>query len=159
MIRPTIAADLKAIKLVIDATDMFPSEMLDDMIAAYLANPTGGEFWLTDDDDEKDGGPVGIAYCAPERMTEGTWNLLLIAEHPKRQGQGRGTAILRHVEQALTSRGERVLLVETSGLPTFERTRAFYLKNGYDQEARIRDFYKAGEDKIVFRKALSARQA
>jgi hypothetical protein len=41
-------------------------------------------------------------------------------------------------------------------LPTFERTRAFYAKNGYDQEARIRDFYKSGEDKIVFRKALTA---
>ena len=22
-----------------------------------------------------DGGPVGVAYYAPERMTEGTWNL------------------------------------------------------------------------------------
>jgi GNAT superfamily N-acetyltransferase len=159
VIRPAITADIEALKLVIDATDMFPSEMLDDMIAPYFANPAGGEFWLTDDDDEKRGGPVGIAYCAPERMTEGTWNLLLIAQHPTHQGQGRGTAILRYVEQMLASRGDRVLLVETSGLPAFERTRAFYLKNGYDKEARIRDFYKAGEDKIVFRKALNAEQA
>ena len=159
MIRPTVSADLDALKLVIDATDMFPSEMLDEMIAAYLANPDGGEFWLTDIDDADNAGPVGIAYCAPEPMTEGTWNLLLISEHPTRQGQGRGTAILKHVERALASRGERVLLVETSGLPTFERTREFYRKNGYDLEARIRDFYKAGDDKIVFRKALNAREA
>lgn len=158
MIRPTVAADLPALKQVIDSNELFPSEMLDDMIAAYFANPASGEFWLTDED-EKDGGPVGVAYCAPERMTEGTWNLLLIAEHPTRQGQGRGAAMLKYVERALMSRGQRVLLVETSGLPSFERTREFYRKNGYDLEGRIRDFYNAGEDKIVFRKALNAKQA
>ena len=64
--------------------------------------------------------------------------------------------MLNHVEHALALQGARVLLVETSGLPTFERTREFYRKNGYDLEARIRDFYKAGDDKIVFRKALNA---
>ncbi len=90
------------------------------------------------------------------RMTDGTWNLYLIAVRPDRQGQGRGGALLRHVEQALAVRGARILLVETSGLPALERTRAFYRKCGYDQEARIRDFYKAGDDKIVFRKALAA---
>lgn len=43
-----------------------------------------------------------------------------------------------------------------SGLDSFELTRSFYRKNGYDEEARIRDFYRAGDDKIVFRKALDA---
>ena len=66
---------------------------------------------------------------------------------------------MRHVEQALAARGGRVLLVETSGLPGFERTRAFYRKLGYDEEARIREFYQAGEDKVVFRKALGAAAA
>ncbi len=68
---------------------------------------------------------------------------------------GRGTALLRHVEQVLAERGERVLLVETSGLPAFERTSAFYRRCGYDVEARIRDFYQTGEDKIIFLKALA----
>jgi GNAT superfamily N-acetyltransferase len=93
----------------------------------------------------------------PERMTEGTWNRYLIAVHPDVQGTGVGTAMLHHIEQLLATRGERVLLVETSGLDSFARTRQFYLKANYEQEARIRDFYQAGEDKIVFRKALMAR--
>jgi ribosomal protein S18 acetylase RimI-like enzyme len=80
----------------------------------------------------------------------------MIAVRPDRQRQGRGAALLRHVEQALAARDGRLLLVETSGLASFERTRAFYRKCGYDEEARIRDFYKAGEDKVVFRKALAA---
>ncbi len=52
-------------------------------------------------------------------MTEGTWNLYLIAVHPDRQREGRGAALLRYVEQALIVRGEHLLLVETSGLATW----------------------------------------
>jgi ribosomal protein S18 acetylase RimI-like enzyme len=66
--------------------------------------------------------------------------------------------LLGHVEQALTARGGRLLLVETSGLPSFERTRAFYRKCGYEEEARIRDFYAAGVDKVVYRKALAVQE-
>ena len=151
---PTIRAiapdDLPALKALVDANDLFPSEMLDDMTAAFLKGEGGDDLWLAADDGE----PVAVAYCAPERMTQGTWNLLLIAVRPDRQGRGVGTALTSHVERALIERGERVLLVETSGLPEFERTRAFYRKAGYEEEARIRDYYQAGEDKVVFRKAL-----
>jgi ribosomal protein S18 acetylase RimI-like enzyme len=40
------------------------------------------------------------------------------------------------------------------GIPAFERPRAFYRKNGYIEEARIREFYEAGADKVVFWKHL-----
>lgn len=150
--RPVTRGDVSDLKLLIDATGLFPSDMLDDMLAPYfMQGPDGTQSWLVDDD----GGLAGVAYYAPERMTEGTWNLYLIAVHPMRQGKGRGSALLRKVEARLAARGERVLLVETSGLPEFEQTRAFYRNNGYDEEARIRDFYRAGEDKVVFRKALA----
>jgi len=150
-IRPVVPGDVPALKALIDAAGLFPSNMLDDMLAPYFEQERDGpQVWLTGDE----GGPVAVAYYAPERMTEGTWNLYLIAVHPERQGRGRGSALLRHVEAALAARGERVLLVETSGLPAFEQARAFYRGNGYGEEARIRDFYQAGEDKVIFRKAL-----
>ncbi len=151
-IRPVTSDDGGALKALIDAVGLFPSDMLDGMMAGYFNGDAASGFWLTLDD----GSPVAVAYYAPERMTQGTWNLYLIAVHPDRQGQGRGAALLRHVEQVLAARGERVLLVETSGLPSFERTRTFYHKCGYEQEARIREFYQAGEDKVIFRKALDA---
>ena len=87
-------------------------------------------------------------------MTEGTWNVLAIAVHPDAQGRGHGSALMRHIEASLAERGERVLLVETSGVPAFDRTRAFYRGLDYDEEARIRDYWAAGDDKVVFRKAL-----
>ena len=151
-VRPIVPGDVPALKALIDATGLFPSDMLDDMLAPYFEQgQAGSQSWLTDDDD----GPVAVTYYAPERMTEGTWNLYLIAVHPQHQGKGRGSALLRRVEAALAGRGGRVLLVETSGLPEFSRTRAFYLANGYAEEARIRDFYQAGEDKVIFRKVLA----
>jgi GNAT superfamily N-acetyltransferase len=157
-IRAVAPSDVPALKAVIDATGMFPSEMLNGMLADYLGGRGVQEFWLTAVEDGNDQ-PFAVAYCAPERMTSGTWNLLLIALHPDRQGRGNGAEILAYVERLLAAQGERVLLVETSGLPAFGRTRAFYARCGYDEEARIRDFYAAGEDKVVFRKALSLSPA
>lgn len=155
MIRPITPDDTAALIALADATGLFqPNELevLGEMLTDYFSGNSGSDrVWITDDDN----GPVGVAYYAPEPMAYGTWNLYLIAVRPDRQGQGRGTALLRYIEQTLTARGARLLLVETSGLPSFERTRAFYRKCGYDEEARIRDFYKAGEDKIIYRKALS----
>ena len=149
-IRSVKPEDLPALKIVIDANKLFPSDMLDEMILDYFSNESN-DYWLTYDD----GKPVAIAYCAPEKLTEGTWNLYLIAVHPDYQGARLGTSMLQHLEQRLADRGERVLLVETSGKTSFERTREFYRKCGYEQEARIREFYQAGEDKIVFRKLLT----
>jgi ribosomal protein S18 acetylase RimI-like enzyme len=149
-IRALTRDDMAAVRGVIDATGLFPGELLDDMTAGFFNGEAGDDFWLTLDE----GGPLAVAYCAVERMTSGTWNLLLIAVHPDFQGQGRGAGLLRHIESTLAARSGRLLLVETSGLPDFERTRSFYRTCGYNTEACIRDFYQAGEDKIVFRKAL-----
>ena len=156
MIRPATPDDKKALMAIAEAIGMFSSQELLElggMLTEYFYGNLGNDhFWSTYDDGE----PVGVAYYAPEQYAYGTWNLYFIAVHPDRQGEGIGGQLLRYVEQMLVSRGERLLLVETSGLPNFERTRAFYRKNGYDEEARIREFYKAGDDKIIFRKALTA---
>ncbi len=149
-IRPSKPNDLDCIKKIIDAVDLFPSEFLDGMFLSGGNDAEQSEFWITFDD----GSPVAVAYCAPEAMTSGTWNLLLIAVHPERQSEGIGAEMMSYVESKLASIGTRLLLVETSGTDAFARTRAFYKKLNYEEEARIREFYSAGDDKIVFRKAL-----
>ena len=155
MIRPTIPNDTNALLALANAAIGFePNELeeLSKMLTDYFnSDNESGHFWLTDDDN----GVVAAAYCAPEKMTNGTWNLLFLAVRPDRQGQGCGTAMIRYVEQILRERGERLLLIET--LASFERTRKFYCKCGYEEEARIRDFYDSGYDKIVYRKVLGER--
>lgn len=158
MIRPITPDDTSALMALVNSIGFQPSELeeLSELLADYFSRKMDSDHvWITDDED----GLVGVAYYAPERMTNGTWNLYLIAVRPDYQGQGRGTALLRYVEQTLAARGARQLLVETSGLASFERTRAFYRKCGYEEEARIRDFYQAGDDKIVYRKTLVAQRS
>lgn len=154
MIRPTTPNDLTAVLALASAAMSFAPEELEELktiLADYFSGKTAHHFWLTDDGDD---GLVAAAYCAPERMTNGTWNLLFIAVHPDYQGQGRGTALIADIEQRLATHNAHLLLVET--LASFEHTRDFYRKCDFKEEARIRDFYELGADKIVYRKILTA---
>ncbi len=150
-IRNVQKKDLESLKAVIDSSELFPSEYLDGMIENYFENEDSDDIWLTVDGEKN---PIAVAYCAPEQMTEGTYNLYLIAIHKSKQGQGIGAAIMEYVENLLREMNQRILIVETSGLPEFELTRKFYDKCNYTKEARIRDFYQEGDDKIVFWKKL-----
>jgi ribosomal protein S18 acetylase RimI-like enzyme len=149
-VRPLVRGDLTRVAYLVEANAMFPSEMLEDMTAAYFAGERDVQRWIVADT----GTVAGVAYTVPEPLTEGTWNTLCICVDPEAHGQGVGMALMQHIEDELRAQGARVLLVETSGTPGFERTRRFYDMLGYTREARIRDYYTAGDDKIIFRKAL-----
>jgi GNAT superfamily N-acetyltransferase len=150
IIRATIPADTDAIARIAEATGLFPADMLDDMIAGYF-DRTKPDIWFTAMAKNQ---PVGFCFCEPERMTVGTWNLLAIGVTPDLQGRGTGAQLVRHLETMLAQQGHRVLLVETIDAPDFVRTRSFYLAHGFVEEARIREFYEAGADKLVFWKHL-----
>lgn len=153
MIRPTVAADHDALIALATATGLFEPDQTQ-LLAKMMQSPAEEEVWFTDDDGK---GPVGVAYLVPEKMTHGTWNLCWIAVHPDQQKQGRGKAILSHIEQWLMEQGERILLVETAGTDDFDYVRQFYADNGFEPEARIRDFYDSEVDKIIFRKTLTPK--
>jgi GNAT superfamily N-acetyltransferase len=144
--------DLENLKIVIETSGLFPPDLLDEMMTDYFVNPETQAIWLTK---EANGTPIAITYCAPEKLTEGTYNLYLIAVHKDYQGKSVGSELMNYVENLLKSQGKRILLVETSGLPEFELTRKFYDKCSYNREAIIRDFYRDGEDKVVFWKKLT----
>ena len=151
-IRVINKGDLDELKTVIDTSGLFPPDLLDGMMSDFFINPETQDIWLTKLINEK---PVAIAYCAPERLTAGTYNLYLIAVHKDLQGKGIGRELMSYIENLLSSAGNRILLVETSGLPEFELTRTFYDNCRYNREAVIRDFYSEGEDKVIFWKKLT----
>lgn len=143
-------ADLQSIGLVINQTGLFPSDLLPSMAQPYLSGEAP-HHWLVALQGDR---PVGFAYAEPERMTDGTFNLLAIAVEPQSQGSGIGKAIVAELITRLRGQGGRVLIVETSSLAEFAATRAFYDDQGFSREAQIRDFYAAGEDKLIFWKRL-----
>ena len=155
MFRPAQPADTPDLVAMTAATGVFkPSEVdtlrevLDDYYAYEMA--AGARCFVL----EQKGELVGFEYHAPEPMTDGTWTLWWIVVKPHTQGRGLGARLLRHAEDDARARGARVLFIETSGMPQYDPTRRFYLKYGYDQEARLRDYYAPGDDQVVFRKAL-----
>ena len=150
--RPAAHDDIQAIRQVLDDTDLFPVDMLDELIAPFLEDPSNPVRWFVHE--HANGEIIGFGFYRPEPLTEGTWNLIAIGVREHAQGCGAGAAMMHYVEAAL--RSERVLLVETSGLPQYARTRNFYLRCGYTHEATIRDYWAEGDDKIVFWKALGA---
>lgn len=166
MIRTATAADQSALVELARATGLFEAEELEffsAMMSDCFNGDMPGHAWLVLDGElsSEDGEPstedpalVGGAYFAPETMADGVWNLWFIGVHPDHQGKGHGSTLLAAVEEIVHQNGARILLVETSGTDDMELTRRFYVKANYDQEARIRDFYKAGDDKVVFRKAF-----
>ena len=58
------------------------------------------------------------------------------------------------VEEELRQRGARVVRVETSSLEGQGGARRFYEKTGYRLSGAIENFYKEGDDLLVFAKVL-----
>jgi ribosomal protein S18 acetylase RimI-like enzyme len=155
MIRSTKPSDTQHLVTLAEATGVFKPheivalrEVLDDYFAFEHEH---GHVAITY---ETHGEIMGFAYYALTPMTEGTWDLYWIAVSKRTQAKGIGGQLLKHIEDDIRNRKGRILLIETSALPHYELTRKFYVKHGYDQESRIRDYYSDGDDLIVFRKRL-----
>lgn len=139
------------------ASELFGPEdamIVDTMMADYFAREHDHGHACVVDIDDATGEPVAVAYWEPAKATDRSWYLTMIGVSRARHRQGRGAALLHHVEQQLHGDGQRLLLVETSSTPAFAQARSFYRSCGYDEEARVRDFYEAGDDMVLFRKAL-----
>ena len=87
-------------------------------------------------------------------MTDRTWELLMLMVQADCQGQGIGSRLLKAVEEELRTIHGRMLLIETSSIPEFERTRQFYRHLGYSESACVPDYYARGVGKVTFTKLL-----
>lgn len=151
-IRKIVKDDLVHLKRVLNSIELFPAEMLEEMISDYFDNPDTQDFWFTATENNI---PVSIGYCAPEKLTDGTFNLYAIGVRRDIQGKGIGNKMMKYLENQLRIQGRRILIVETSGTDDFELTRKFYENLNYNKEAVIRDFWREGDDKVIYWKKLN----
>ncbi len=101
-------------------------------------------------------GEVGGYEChGPTPLTIGTFDLYWIAVDPRAQKRGYGRILLRGAEDDTRNRGGRLLLIETSSQASYDATIRFYKRAGYRLEARIQDFYKPGDDKLIVAKNIA----
>ncbi len=96
----------------------------------------------------------GYACYGPVPLTQGVYDLYWIVVDPASQGKGFGRDLLAYVERDVISRGGRMVLIETSSQESYGATIRFYEHSGYHLAARIRNFYRVGDDKLIFQKDL-----
>ncbi|HYS55412.1 MAG TPA: GNAT family N-acetyltransferase [Thermoanaerobaculia bacterium] len=152
-IRPVRPRDRAAIEDFLRASENFTAEevgtaleLIDEALAGddeYIVNVLSA-----------DGRVVGYECHGPASLTVGTYDLYWIAVDPRAQRQGYGRRLLRAAEEDVARRAGRLLLIETSSKPSYAPTVEFYKRNGYHLDARIRDYYRLGDDKLVFAKEI-----
>ncbi|MFH1808582.1 MAG: GNAT family N-acetyltransferase [Pseudomonadota bacterium] len=103
---------------------------------------------------EHAGQVVGYVCWGHTPCTVATFDLYWIAVDPSTQGLGVGRRLVERCEQAVREQDGHLVLIETAGKPGYDATRAFYLRTGYLEEARLRNFYAPGDDKVIYAKTL-----
>jgi ribosomal protein S18 acetylase RimI-like enzyme len=106
---------------------------------------------------EEGGRAAGFACFGSVPLADGAFDLYWIAVDPACHGRGVGAELVEHVERAVAAQGGRLVVVETSGRSDYDRTRRFYERLDFEVAARIRDFYRPGDDKVVYVKSLGSR--
>ena len=147
MLRPVTREDGPAVLDLVVAAGMFPPDEADFLLEALVA--VDGTTCLVDDAD--DGlGLASVLLYRPEQAADRAFDLTMIAVRPDLQGSGRGAALMHHAERDLRERGQRMLVVRTSGTTQYDRTRAFYRGRGYSEDARVPDYWTDGDDLVMY---------
>ncbi|MBI5474363.1 MAG: GNAT family N-acetyltransferase [Ignavibacteriae bacterium] len=135
-------------------TDVFTADEIEialELIHAVLDKPDQKDYLIRVYDD----GEVRGYYCiGPTPATTSTYDLYWIATKPSVHGKGIGRLLNAHAEELIRSRGGSLVIAETSSTPRYDKTRAFYVKAGYEEVACIRDYYRAGDSLVVYGKYL-----
>lgn len=97
---------------------------------------------------------LGYICYGPTPMTQGSYDLYWLATDPAHRGQGVAAALCAAMEAELRGQGGRLVRVETSTTDGYGAAHRFYERAGYPEAARLRDFYKPGDDLIILLKSL-----
>lgn len=154
-IRPMTRGDKPAVMRFLPSIPEFkPEEILvaEELIDCYLGDPAGSGYHIAVA--EVDSLVKGYICYGPTPLTQSTWDMYWLAVAPESQGGGLGRALVAFAEAQIRAAGGRLVLIETASKPEYEKTRRFYLWQGYELVCRIPDFYEPGDDRLTFQKRL-----
>jgi ribosomal protein S18 acetylase RimI-like enzyme len=155
MIRNLENKDRDVIERILIDTKNFNTDEIEiamELIDFYLKDAKQKDYEIFVDDNE--GVINGYVCIGPRPLTEGTYDLYWIAVNPNVQSKGIGSKLINYIEEHLKGRAARLVLIETSGKPSYEKERRFYEKNLYDKFVEIEHFYKEGDSLVVYGKYL-----
>lgn len=156
-VRELRASDRAALERIVRGTGAFSEDEVEvalELVDAGLGPQDEDPYRFLVAEDER-GEPVGYACYGHVPMTEGVYDLYWIVVDAAQQGRGVGKALLRATEADVARLGGRIVIIETAGKPEYAAQRAFYERAGCTEVARIRDFYRVGDDKVVYARYLA----
>jgi len=154
-IRPLAANDKPAIMRILQQVPEFePEEVVvaEELIDCYLQDSVASGYLILVA--ESDSMLAGYVCYGNTPLTKGTWDIYWMAVDPSKQSKGIGKALLSSAEEDIASRKGRLIIIETSSKPMYEKTRQFHRARGYERIGRIADFYAPGDDKLIYQKRL-----
>ena len=160
-IRPIVKKDRPAVLELIHSTGMFTQEeeqVATEVIDVCLTKPDQRDYIIVVIENEQ-GAIVGYVCYGARPMTEGVVDLYWLAIHPGKHRQGYGKALIQWVEKTVREKKGRLILIETSSKDKYAPTRHFYQSLGYVENTRIRDFYRPGDDLLIYCKYLKPEGA
>jgi ribosomal protein S18 acetylase RimI-like enzyme len=135
------------------AAGMFGHGEADFLAEGALASrDDGSRCFVQEAEDGR--GLASVLFYRPEDAADRAFDLTMIAVRPDLQGGGRGATLMRYAEKDLRDRGQRLLVVRTSGTAQYDKTRAFYRSLGYAEHAHVPDYWTDGDDLVLFTKRL-----
>jgi GNAT superfamily N-acetyltransferase len=160
-LRELRASDRAPLERILRATGLFHDEemavaleLIDHGLSGAREEPTSYRFRVAV---QPEGRLLGYVCFGLAPLSDGVFDVYWLAVDPTQQGGGIGTVLLRVAEEEVARRGGRMLLIETGGKASYAQTRAFYEKHGYRELARIPDFFRIGDDKVIFGRAMGVR--
>lgn len=141
-------------KILQNTPEFKPSEVAvaEEVIDSYLQDPIKSGYYVSVY--EANSAIIGFICYGPTPLTDGTWDIYWMAVSREKQGQGIGHVLMDAAEREIRKAKGRLAIIETSSIPSYEKTRRFHMNQGYEIIARIPDFYTPGDDKIIMRKHL-----
>ena len=158
-LRPINPRDRSRIKEMVISSGKFNQEEIETALElvdeALEQGEESGYFIVVLEAGKEHPAVKGYACYGPTPLTQGVYDLYWIVTDPTVQRKGFGRQLLEYVEKDIVKRGGRLLLIETSSQETYGATIRFYERSGYELVARIKNFYRIGDDKLVFSKEMS----
>lgn len=151
-----LPSDIATVRKLTSATGFFSPdeiavavELVEERLAKGLRS---GYYFLFA---EHGGRVLGYTCFGPIPCTLASYDIYWIAVLPEVQSRGVGRELLKKTERKIEDLGGKRIYVETSAREQYRPTMRFYQRQGYRQEALLKDFYGPGDHKAVFLKILS----
>ena len=162
-IRPLAKNDLTALRGLLRAIGIFEeheTRVAEELLDAALAGDPDytvsvAELKAGDAGESPARAVMGYVCYGRNPVTDALFDVYWIAVDPSMQRHGAGGALLLHAEASVRRAGGRGLVVDTSSRAEYQSAHQLYARCGFQRVAEVPDYYKPGDNLLIYMKVFS----